>query len=152
MFVVRCDGSCWATTSRSTLSPFIRATWAGGPQLENRNKCEEQASIPQVFEQRDNWDNGEYRAVNGLTIAKGGRCSEVTIMNVDPKSCAGTSARRSLAQHDQSVPTSENRLGAARFWVFASTYSSTSNNSMGGTCGGQRWNVILLQRQLRVSH
>ena len=34
----------------------------------------------QVFEQRDNWDSGEYRAVNGLTIAKGGRCLIGTIV------------------------------------------------------------------------
>ena len=124
---------------------LVDPSWRTATSVKSKHRS-------QVFEQRHNWDNGEYRAVNGLTIAKGGRCSEVTIMNVDPKSCAGTSARRSLAQHDQSVPAFENRLGAARFWVFASTYSSTSNNSMGGMCGGQRWNVILLQRQLRVSH
>jgi hypothetical protein len=29
--------------------------------------------------------------------------------------------------------------------------AGTSNNSMGGTCGSRRWDVVLLQRQLWVS-
>jgi len=68
---------------------LVDPSWRTATSVKSKHRS-------QVFEQRHNWDNGEYRAVNGLTIAKGGRCSEVTIMNVDPKSCAGTSARRSL--------------------------------------------------------